>query len=302
MTKLKELFTLFFIILFVICFKFESACQTINANDSLVKSTDTEIAFAKHLIRLKEYEQAIFQLKSLLISRKDFLLTDSANYLIAKSYFNLKNFDSSVVFFNKIVENSNKHIEAQLYSSISNAYIGNFTESEKTLSLIAANDSNLQQLLYLNRAGVLLMKNDFNKAKENIDKFSRNWYSVSEQQDNLTQLYSTLIKHKKKSPFIAGALSAIVPGLGKIYTKRVGEGVSAFLITTTMGLVACENLIKDGIKDPKTIIFGSLFGLFYIGNIWGSVISVKLTRDEFNKEINEQIIFNLRVPLRIIYE
>jgi hypothetical protein len=69
-----------------------------------------------------------------------------------------------------------------------------------------------------------------------------------------------------------------------------------------MGLVACENLIKDGIKDPKTIIFGSLFGLFYIGNIWGSVISVKLTRDEFNKEINEQIIFNLRVPLRIIYE
>jgi len=302
MTKSKELFTLFLMILFVICFKFESACQTINANDSLVKSTDTEIAFAKHLIWLKEYEQAIFQLKSLLISRKDFLLTDSANYLIAKSYFNLKNFDSSVVFFNKIVENSNKHIEAQLYSSISNTYVGNFTESEKTLSLIVVNDSNLQQLLYLNRAGVLLMKNDFNKAKENIDKFSRNWYPVSEQQDNLTQLYSTLIKHKKKSPFIAGALSAVVPGLGKIYTKRVGEGVSAFLITTTMGLVACENLIKDGIKDPKTIIFGSLFGLFYIGNIWGSVISVKLTRDEFNKEINEQIIFNLRVPLRIIYE
>ena len=189
-----------------------------------------------------------------------------------------------------------------MYSSISNSYLGNCIESEKTLSLIVTNDSNIQQLIYLSRAGVLLIKKDFNTAKENIDKFSRNWYTVSEQQDNLTQLYSTLVKHKKKSPFIAGALSAIVPGLGKVYTKRVGEGVSAFLITTTLGLVAWENLIKDGITDPKTIIFGSLFSLFYIGNIWGSALSVKLTRDEFNKEINEQITFNLRVPLRIIYE
>lgn len=98
------------------------------------------------------------------------------------------------------------------------------------------------------------------------------------------------------------ALSAIVPGLGKIYAGRLGEGVSAFLITTTMGLVAVENYIKDGWKDPKTIIFGSLFSVFYIGNIWGSTLSVKLINDEFNKEVNEQILFNLRVPLRIIFE
>ena len=61
-----------------------------------------------------------------------------------------------------------------------------------------------------------------------------------------------------------------------------------------------ENYIKDGWKDPKTIIFGSLFGLFYIGNIWGSVLSVHVVNNEINNEINRQILFNKDIPLQRI--
>ena len=57
-----------------------------------------------------------------------------------------------------------------------------------------------------------------------------------------------------------------------------------------MGAVAGENYLKLGIKHPQTLFFSGLFGLFYVGNIWGSAVSVQLIKIEkgFNsrKEID----------------
>ena len=261
-----------------------------------------EIAFSQHLIRLKDYHLAISNLKSLVSDTLNDMFKDSIHYLIAKSSFYSKDFDSSVVYFNLISENASFYYESLFYSSISCGYLNDFLNAEYYLSKIKTTDTNLAQLFYLNKAGISLLNRDFKSSDENIQKFNKSWYPVVEQQENVKLLYRDIVDFKQKSPFIAGSLSAIVPGLGKIYAGRLGEGVSAFLITTTMGLVAVENYIKDGWKDPKTIIFGSLFSVFYIGNIWGSTLSVKLINDEFNKEVNEQILFNLRVPLRIIFE
>ena len=86
MMKFKKHFTLILIVIIAVCFNLQSFCQTQNVNDTILKSTDfSEIAFAKHLIRIKEYEQAIFQLKSIFTTNKYFLYTDSVYYLIAKS-------------------------------------------------------------------------------------------------------------------------------------------------------------------------------------------------------------------------
>ncbi len=276
-----------------------------NSNDSTnVRTSEInyEIAFSNHLIQLKDYNNAIETLKTLLSDTVDRSSFDSICFLIARSYFYQKNFDSSVVYFNNISQNASFYHAANYYSSLSYSYLSDYENAEKTLFKTNQTDTNFIQLYYLNRAGISLFKRDVEKGLENINKFSKNWYPVVEQQENMSLLYQDISKFKKKSPFIAGALSAIIPGLGKIYNNRLGEGVSAFLITTTMGLVAFENFRKDGIKDPKTILFGSIFSVFYIGNIWGSALSVKLVRDEFNQEINEQILFNLRVPLRIIFE
>jgi hypothetical protein len=60
-------------------------------------------------------------------------------------------------------------------------------------------------------------------------------------------------------------------------------------------------LRKDGVSSPRFIIYGSLFSLFYIGNIWGSALSVKIKRQEFNEKIDEQILFDMHIPLRTLF-
>jgi TM2 domain-containing membrane protein YozV len=96
-------------------------------------------------------------------------------------------------------------------------------------------------------------------------------------------------------------MSAIIPGSGKIYAGQLGQGIAAFLQNAIFGLQAYEGLQKDGIKSPRFIIYGGLFTLFYIGNVWGSALSVQIKRREFNEKVDEQIIFDMHIPLRTIF-
>ncbi len=293
---------LFFLIYLGCSFTIKGQESSDSINYSTINKIDYEIAFSNHLIQLKDYDNAIENLKLLISDTIEKDLLDSIYFLIARSMFYLKNFDSSIVYFNYVSQNASFFKPAVLYTSLSYSYLADYDNAEKAISKIKETDTNLLQMLYLNQSGISLLKRDIKKGNENIQKFTKTWYPVAEQQEKMNLLYNDIATFKNKSPIIAGVLSSVIPGLGKVYANRLGEGVSAFLITTTMGLVAFENYRKDGWKDPKTILFSSLFSVFYIGNIWGSVLSVKLVKDEFNQEINEQILFNLRVPLRIIFE
>ena len=115
-------------------------------------------------------------------------------------------------------------------------------------------------------------------------------------------LYANEIKgHKNKSPLLAGLMSSVLPGSGKIYAGKTGEGIAAFIIVGAAGMTAYENYHKLGAKHAKTIIFSSIFSILYIGNIYGSVFTVKLANEEFNHEMDHKILFNLHIPLRNIF-
>ena len=105
-----------------------------------------------------------------------------------------------------------------------------------------------------------------------------------------------------KSAFLAGLYSSLLPGMGKVYAGDYGSGVSAFLTNAALGAMFYENFRKDGIKDPKTIIFGTLFSAFYIGNIWGSVVNVKVHNQILYDGINQQILLELHIPLRTVFK
>lgn len=71
----------------------------------------------------------------------------------------------------------------------------------------------------------------------------------------------------EKSPLLAGAMSALVPGSGHIYAGRYGDGITSLLlnglfIAGTVVAVQQENYAVAGVTG--------LIGLpFYIGNIYG---------------------------------
>jgi len=96
-------------------------------------------------------------------------------------------------------------------------------------------------------------------------------------------------------------MSSLIPGLGKIYAGKIGQGISSFLTCSMFALIGIEQYNKRGLSDYRTIIASSLFTIFYIGNIWGSYFSVLIAEKEYNNAINKNILFNIHIPLRNFY-
>ncbi len=100
-----------------------------------------------------------------------------------------------------------------------------------------------------------------------------------------------LKRYHFKKPFVAGLLSAIVPGLGKVYTKKPHEALMAFLPVAFNFLQAAEGYYYEQWKSPHLYVFGSLGTMFYASNIAGSATSAKRKNQEFLTKIKDNIDF-----------
>lgn len=80
--------------------------------------------------------------------------------------------------------------------------------------------------------------------------------------------FSTRSSSKKKSPWIGGALSAVIPGAGYFYAGRPSDGVSAFLKTGLwVGLAA---IAKNNDQKALAVGLGGIGAFYYASNIYGA--------------------------------
>lgn len=162
-------------------------------------------------------------------------------------------------------------------------------------------DSLLHELRFFQLSGIALLQRNFGQFEHFSNKFSYSHYQLQKEEQNMQQYYQQLKKVKHRSPVLAGALSAIVPGLGKVYAGKTKQGIASFFPVALLGLQAYENIHKRGIKNGFSIFYTGLFSVFYIGNIWGSVLSVQIKQQEIYHEIDNRILFDLHIPLRNIF-
>ena len=90
-------------------------------------------------------------------------------------------------------------------------------------------------------------------------------------------------------------------GLAVVGLRNVGEGVAAFLTVGSLGAITAENWNRHGPKDWRTIVAGSLCAVFYLGNIYGSYLSVSIENNEHVAAENTAIVYHLHIPLRSIF-
>ncbi len=130
------------------------------------------------------------------------------------------------------------------------------------------------------------------KTTENIftDHFKEAKISIAEIKDTssvIVESYRSLIDRAidspRKSPFLAGALSTAVPGLGKVYTGDWKDAIVSLIFTGGMAFQAVRNFNKHGINNYRPWVYTTIGAGFYLGNIFGSVKSAK---DRNRKRIN----------------
>lgn len=110
----------------------------------------------------------------------------------------------------------------------------------------------------------------------------------------LSEIVDKSLLLKKKSPLMAGVLSAIVPGSGKVYAGRWGDGLVSFLMTSTAGFVAIRGINKDK-NNFYPWAMGALSLVYYSGNVFGSAkLAKKINKNKEDELVNQVRDFVLR--------
>lgn len=265
-------------------------------------SFGSEMRFINYIMDKAEYKNAIQIMKKINPGTFNISQRDSLNYFLGWAYHNSKINDSAALYLAGVSENSPFYFKSKFYQSLNYSYLKEYEKSEIIVGSIKSDTSeNYGQLKNFEEAGIYLLKKDYRSFDSTAVKFNYTNPLISKEQKELLEYARQLKKHKKKSPLVAGILSTVVPGLGKIYAGKKGQGLSAFLSCAMFGAMAAENIIKNGYNSPQAILFESLFSMFYIGNIWGSVLSVKLSHESFLKSKQDEILVTMHIPLRRVF-
>jgi hypothetical protein len=265
------------------------------------RNISDEFKFAEYLFNKQLYKEAEYVLKQQDTSTISAAQNDSLNYKIGWILYSEKKLMESVSYFLRVSPFSNYYLKSRNFAAYELTYVDSLNAAEKIYSSIQSSDTVLKELKTFELAGIALLKRDYEKYKMLSGQFTYSSYALAEQEKRFGSYYNTLSTHKKKSPFLAGVYSAVIPGLGKVYAGKSKQGIGSFLPIAGLGLLAYEAYHKDGLNSARFITFGSLFSVFYLANIWGSSVAVKVTTNEFYNKYDNKILFDLHIPLRSLF-
>jgi len=261
-----------------------------------------ELKFSQHLINQNLYPEAAFVLQEL--AHKTELSTnqrDTINYYLGFSYYNMQELEASAEYFLQVGKQSPFHYQSQFFAAFNHTFNHKYIAGDSILQQLQTTDTLLLALKNFQQSGLALLQRDFSAFEQYAHRYTFAHFQFSKEEENMYTYYERLQKVKRRSPWVAGMLSAVIPGVGRMYAGKVKHGVASLISVSFLGAQAYENIRKRGIKNAWSILYTGLFGVFYVGNIWGSALTVHVQNQEINNAINQQIVFDLHIPLRNVF-
>jgi tetratricopeptide (TPR) repeat protein len=255
------------------------------------QKTASDSLFVEYLLEKKYYNDVLQWTKS----------SQTLPYFRAIAFYNQQQIDSAIHYFEKVPIQHPYYIKSRFLEEFGHTFSKRYPKADSILSNLTVVDSLHIALKNLQLAGVSLLRRDTVRFSAYKAQFSGKYFAFSQEEETMSRNYEMLRKHKGKSPVVAGLMSAIIPGSGKMYAGKLGQGVITLIQNAALGFQAYEAYRKDGWKSPRFFLYSGLFSFFYVGNIWGSVLTVNIRRQEFNDKIDEQILFNMQIPLRTVF-
>ncbi|AFH49978.1 Hypothetical protein IALB_2275 [Ignavibacterium album JCM 16511] len=259
-------------ILLVLFFSLSIAAQT-----NPFKSDFNRKNFADYLFCEQDYLRAAEEYSAL----GDSFLTDTILYKIAKCYSIIGESANSLNYFFRIAYSSFFYDNAK--REIGRIYYLNADDTSLD-KLIDKEENSFNELLKL-KIALKLSKNQTDELKDELLDYDDDFVT-------LRKFYLQRKNPDYKSEFLAGLLSTIVPGSGKIYTEEYGDGISAFILTGLFAYLAYDNIKNN--HNFRGYLFTGIAGGFYLGNIYGSIASAQIfnAKVDFNfvKELSDFLI------------
>lgn len=278
MNKFKSHFLLSLIVYSLF---FASVVYNQQLNDDLF-SPENRLSFANYLYENKDYLRALDEFRSYLKFRNN----DTVRYHFADSFFRIGRYDEAADNFKGLFFGSPLSEEAKL-----GFYKSKFFSRDKTFRESADVPG------YLSK-----------KYKTEIDRL----FFISQIQDNILpsdtavffsafpdsnrgdikKYYMDLKNPKYKNEGTAALLSTLIPGLGKIYTGEIGDGITSFITTGLLVFLSINNFNND--HHLRGMFFAGLSALSYVSGIYGSAASAQI--------YNAGVKFNLDNDIKFYFE
>ena len=257
--------------------------------DSGPMSAGADFEFLDYLISNELYRDA-----QTLMRATPYAHSDTLWYMRGRAELSNGEFAPAASAFGRVSPGAALYDKSFFYGIVSRARA---SRTQECADLLQRYNGPFAELAALQRAGVALLMDDKAAYDSASALFTHGDYALSEAQAAMEEIAGERFAAHHKSPALAAALSTILPGAGKIYAGRLGEGVSALLSVGALAAVTLNSAAKNGASDWKTIVPGTLCGIFYIGNIYGSYVSVSIVNDQKRKTQDAAILYNIHIPL-----
>ncbi len=209
-------------------------------------------------------EQAIRTFEKLLQTHPGSPFANEVYYQIGASYFLAEQFEQSVKFLHQTLP----HITDARHRAESQQLIGLSYLMQKRWSEASEVFNDLQESEAIEVREKASMYHNYAKAGANLPT---------------------------RSPFIAGFLSTILPGAGRLYAgSSINDVLSSLLIVSVTGWQAYDGFHRDGLSSAKGWTLGTISSIFYIGNIYGSAIAARV----YNRRLQNEFLTTLTITLQ----
>lgn len=252
-----------------------------------------DYGFVMHLFDNKLYDDI-----GTLFAQGQYLDSDTLSFLRGRYYYETRHLFDAVDCFERVSRSSRFYQPALFYDVALRAWNGDLTIAQ---SRIASYTGPYEDLAALQNAGLSLLQRNFEAYESSSQAIGSSNIAVSDAAATLASVAPLMRDFRPRKPLLSAAASAVLPGLGKCFCGRVGEGVASFLTVASLAAVTTENWVKSGPSDWKTILFGSMAAITYIANIYGSYISAGIYNQETLQGYETTVLVNILLPLHSVF-
>ncbi len=255
------------------------------------------LKFAEYLYQEKDFSRAAGEYYRYLFCFDSFPPnTDTIYYRLGNCYQQVNNHKKAIDFYEKTHQlTSDTDLASSALFNIGKSFTL-MKDYNSSSDFISSHINDIQNREISRKMRQLRIANNLYSAQwqQAID-----WLEQESESDTITNLLKKFADEgmnlPHKSPVLAGIYSGLIPGTGKLYTNRFYEGIQSFFTVGIMGWQSYDGFDEDGISSIKGWIFGIVGGLFYLGNIYGSIVGAEI----YNEEVENKHIEKIRVYVNI---
>jgi hypothetical protein len=237
------------------------------------------LKYADYLYKTNQYKLAAVEFERVVFLEPNDTLS---KLKLVRSYRYLKDYSTA----RKKIENFFSNSLADVPEEFSVEYIKNLlyeNQFQKTSGFLQTNKKINSAVKIEYQLGIYIMQCQWAESRRFADKHM-DILDKTENCNKLNNLITVGLHANYKSPLLAGSLSAIVPGSGKVYCGKWKDAIYSFLFVTASSWLTYKSFDNKGFNFGG-VVLGSFALTFYSANIYGSVKSAKV----YNQKINQSL-------------